>query len=210
RPSSGPALIAAGNVTENVVAVAGPIVATRNAAIARKSFTDYSPSPSRASIAQRARRGKRRLPVRQLDGIAVGVLAVAEMEHLADPRLAEAGTARDQPLALGGDVLGMEHELGSLAAGRGGTGMQRDGHPSGIELAPALLGGDLLQAQHLAVEFAHRIHPRGEQDHPRQLHLRHHTASSARSRSSQMSFTSSSPTERRSSPLVTPNSARAS
>ena len=57
-------------------------------------------------------------PIRQLNRIAVRVLAVAQAEFLALVDFAETGAARHQRLAQRGDVLGVEHDLRALAARR--------------------------------------------------------------------------------------------
>jgi hypothetical protein len=97
-----------------------------------------------------------------LNRIAVGIFAVADEKHFALADLPESCASRYQLFAQGGDILGVKHDLRSLASRRRWAGMQRDTRTAGGKLAPAFLLGNLLQAEDFTIEFAHGIHLPGK------------------------------------------------
>src|SRR6185312_559285 len=111
---------------------------------------------------------------RDVEGIAVGILALAARREPVAQDLRQLGAAADQLGPRGVDVLGPEANFGRPPADFRGAVVQGDDAAVGIELLPALLVLDEVQPQHVAIEGDHARHGLGEQHDPthRQQHLR--------------------------------------
>src|SRR6185312_24041 len=111
---------------------------------------------------------------RDVEGIAVGILALAAGRKPVAQDLRQLGAAADQlgPHRL--DVLGPEAYFGRSPADFGSAVVKGDDAAVGVELLPALLVLDEMQPQHVAIEGDHARHGLGEQHDPthRQQHLR--------------------------------------
>src|SRR6185437_14154179 len=103
---------------------------------------------------------------RDVEGIAVGILALAAGRKPVAQNLRQLGAAADQlgPHRL--DVLGPEAYFGRSPADFGGAVVKGDDAAVGVELLPALLVLDEMQPQHVAIEGDHARHGLGEQHDP--------------------------------------------
>jgi hypothetical protein len=109
-------------------------------------------------------------PVGQLDGVTIGIFAIAKAERIAVSDVAETCASRHESFSQGSDVLGVKDDFGTFAAGRGGARVQGDSGTACGKLAPAFFARDLAEAEYLSVEFGHSIDLGSEKDDARQLH----------------------------------------
>src|SRR5689334_1621878 len=103
---------------------------------------------------------------RDVEGIAVRILALAARRQPVAQDLRQPGAAADQlgPRRL--DVVGPEADLGRPLANFGGAIVQGDDAAVGIELLPALLVPTQGEPQHVAIERDHARHGLGGQHDP--------------------------------------------
>src|SRR5690349_3169534 len=111
---------------------------------------------------------------RDVEEIAVRILALAARREPVAQDLRQLGAAADQLGPRGVDVLGPETYFGRPPADFRGAVVQGDDAAVGIEFLPALPVLDEVQPQHVAIERDHSWHGLGEQHDPthRQQHPR--------------------------------------
>lgn len=111
----------------------------------------------------------------QLESVAIGVGAVAELKVAEAVVRSHVDAVADESFAFGGDVGAVEadfHGVGLAVVVGGvdtiGRGVEGDGAGAGVELSPGIaaiiVGGEFGQAEHIAVEAGHGVEVRGEND----------------------------------------------